>query len=791
MTDRKHPLANCSECPLKNAAYVPASGPEDADIVVVSRSPARGDTYTHVPFSGASGKLLDHLLQMNGVNRKDVLVTNVVSCHTDKPSKQAIQCCKPRLDSEVSRCQKITILCGSEAASAVVGKGSVLASRGVRLAIPTDPDPSHVAVVTFNPAAALRDDGIFQSLVSDFKRALQAPIPFKPPQVEYTEDPREAEQWYQTFYGQPVIAVDIEATGLHHTSHPLSIALCCNDQSVKVVGRKGLSGSWSSLKKLLERTDSRFLWHNGKYDTQVLRHNGIDTRIDEDTMLLSYATDERPSVHVRLESLLYDEFDWPEYEPECIKKGKKVAFTNLTEEEWPLLYKYNGYDTVGCFRLYGVLQQRASDDEVLRPYYDLLIPGANAYAKIETRGVQWDVQKAIEVRNKELMPGIHKANAKANRATGLEINLNSPKQVAEYLYDYCGLEDPEINHKTPRSTDEESRKALRSQKLEPATRKFLNEMDIFKKLDKIRSTYIDGVIKQVDSDGRLRCSFKLHGTETGRRSAEKPNLQNQPRGPQIRQLYTAPQGSNIMNVDYSQAELRTAAMLSQDPTMLDIYHSGRDFHDETAANFYGAEFTYEERQRSKNINFGVFYGQGAAAFAQMYSIPYGEAEEYIHNFWRMFPVAASWKRSIEDTILTKQELVSAFGRKRRFHLITNQNKDASLREGVNFVISSVAADFTLSSLIILEYEFQDTLLEVHDSLLFEVTEQNLEIQAERTKQVMESIPCDALGWSMIPFLVDIQIGDNWGFMEPWQSASFGSARTQVQNTDGSVTTALF
>lgn len=757
----KAPLADCENCPLKDAPFALDDGPEDADILIVSRSPAKSDCLEGRPFTGLSGKVLDHLLESNGVSREQVRVTNVVLCQCDKPPKAAIKACAPRLQAALAG-RSVTLACGSEAASAVAGARSLAAVRGRRLA---GSENGGIVVATYNPAAALREDSYFPSLQADFKRALTPPPEFKPPQVEWTEDTQTAELFYRMVSQYPVVAVDIEATGLAHTSKPLSISFSPTPDISYVVGRPALWGSYKHLNALLSSKHTKWLWHNGQYDVQVLWNAGVsNARVDEDTLLLSYACDERPQIHLALEALLWDEFDWPDYEPECVKKGKRVGFANLLPDEWPLLYKYNGYDTAGSRRLYDVLVERAKQDDVYTPYERLLIPATNSYARIETRGVLLDVEKAKKVRERDIMPKLNLHRSKACEAAGFEINLNSPKQVSEYLYDYCGLDDPGVNFGVERSIDEDSRKALLAERLDGNVRTFIKELDEFKKLDKIRGTYIDGLLNKLGKDGRLHGNFKLFGTETGRRSGSNPNLQNQPRGPLIRQLYIARPDFTLIGVDYSQAELRTAAILSQDDGMLQIYKDGRDFHAETAAKFYGAGFTKQNRDTAKTINFGVFYGQGAEAFSQMYNIRYKEAREYINAFWKMFPRAAAWKREIEQRILTDCELVSAFGRKRRFHLITPQNKGDVLREGVNFMISSPAADLTLISLIQLEAELHNILLEVHDSLLFEVHNTQVNIQSARIKEIMEYAPVVGLGWNEIPFEVDLQIGRDWGHL---------------------------
>lgn len=790
--DRKHPLALCEECPLFDAACAPTTGPQDAKIAVVSRSPGYHEAQAGRPFSGPSGKILDHLLQENGVERKDVLLTNVVLCYTDTPSKEAIAACRPRLLSETAEAS-LLLLCGSESTKEFVGK-SVSTGRGSI----HDIDGDRRAVVTFNPAVALRDDGRFLDLQRDFRRALQPrPNPIYPT-VRWTEDVREACDWLDTIRASNVttFAADIETTGLEYDSALVSIGIGTADKAV-VIGRTPLQHSAvrTRLGQLLSDPTKRVIWHNGKFDCKVLRANGVPARVHEDTLLLSYSLDERPRSH-DLDFLVQDRLGWDDYTPEYVRSGKKcgqwigredelLKKYGLTWEQYAeALYEYNGKDVAGTFQLFDLLVPEAEADDCTTAYRNLLVPASEVYTEIEKYGIKFDSDLAVKILKTEVLPELDYLKSEANRIVGRDINMNSAPQLEKLYYDELGLRHTLDRRGKERSVDS----AIRNEILEGRAtflgshgeqqsffdaigHSFTANLHRFKRLDKIRSTYLEGLIEHSLKDGRIHGTFNLHGTETGRRSGSNPNLQNQPRPqpgeklPNIRSLFTASPGRVLMQADYSQAELRVAAVLSGDAALQQIYKDGIDLHSETAEEFYGPKFTKEQRVNAKTINFRILYGGEAFGFSQQLAITEREAQKYINYFWNRFPQLHTWVKLTQKRTLRDGELVSPFGRKRRFHIVTPENRLHTLKEAVNFMIQSPAGDLTLWSLIHL-WEVMDRkrampVIEGHDSLVFDVEKGYAKEFAQLCKRVMESASSLALDWRL-PFTVDIETGYRWG-----------------------------
>jgi len=276
----------------------------------------------------------------------------------------------------------------------------------------------------------------------------------------------------------------------------------------------------------------------------------------------------------------------------------------------------------------------------------------------------------------------------------------------------------------------------------------------------------------VDDDGRLRGHFNLSTTETGRLSGTDPNLQNQPRGPLVRQCYLASEGNKLVAADYSQCELRTAAILSGDRALKRLYHDGRDLHSEVATHFFGPDFDDEQRTIAKNVNFGIVYQQGAKGFAEMYNMSFAKAKKYIDDWFVLFPDVGKWVRDMNRLVIQQQYLHSVTGRCRRFHLITEELVRSIQRQGVNFLVQGPASDFNLYSAIkFAESEGPNyVVILVHDNIIIDTPEDKVDYHAKLLTEIMESAPGDLLGneWKEIPFTADVKVGDNWGYMNKWE-----------------------
>jgi uracil-DNA glycosylase family 4 len=781
----KHPLADCNNCPLQEKACVPSQiPPQGAKVAFVSRSPGVYDTRTGIPFSNPRGSkaVLDHLLARYGHTRNDIIATNVVLCRSDDPPKEAIKACSARLESEIEDCDLI-IAGGAEATAQLTRYRGVHRARGFsinRTSWRSGKDQR--VVVTNNPAMVIRNSDAYPDMVKDFKRAFDPPPKPIFPSVEIIDDPTNIgnvlRRWLDTEFSDP-LASDLE----WYQDNRIACAGFSKDVSRAVVlaGDGLVTGTNRQLlKQFYERSDIKFIWHNGKADTKVLRLNDISGRTDEDTFLLSYALDERPGYH-KLEYLLSEEFGWPDYEPKSVQHFKKTGeFLDPANRSRMELYKYNGMDTAGTLQLY---EKFLKNDELDHDLYRRLLKAADRFTTVELNGFHYDWVEACNINEREVFYKLAEIKEHLREISGHSLlNPRSPTQVSAIWYNEWGLK-----HKLKKQGQKDFKtsvgKEVREEVLggrftsKPQHReqlvRFVDEFVHWQKITKMQSSFIEGLVRRVQKDGKLYCDFNVGGTATGRTSSSKPNFQNIMREgyqeiPGIRTLFIPSPGNVILNGDMSQAELRACAKLSGDPRLCGVFRdSSRSLHKERAAAFYGENYTKEQYVKSKNINFGVTYGQSAGAFAQMYHMPEKEAQAYIDSWWRDYPTLLEWTKEIGNRAIKEGFIRSPFGHRRRFYLITSENIGDVRRQAVDFLPQNIAAWLTISALIELVDNDIRVVATVHDSIVADVPEDEAKDVARFMQDTMQKQAPKELGWELddIPFLADVSIGPNWGELE--------------------------
>ena len=402
-------------------------------------------------------------------------------------------------------------------------------------------------------------------------------------------------------------------------------------------------------------------------------------------------------------------------------------------------------------------------------YYNIDAPLIPILAKIEFAGVQIDagffknLQKDFDLELNKIEEGIHKIIDNEKK-----VNLRSPKQVGEMLFEYLGL--PVIKKtKTGYSTDSDVLEELDSRELSPIPAMILR----FRELDKLLSTYVKVLPKMVDeTSGRLHANFNQHIASTGRLSSDDPNLQNIPvrteNGRKIRKGLIAKQDTSFLAADYSQVELRILAHFSQDPTMITAFKEDRDIHAQTAAEVSGIsmeEVGIAERSRAKAVNFGLMYGQSSFGLAKTLRITRAEAKSYITKYFERFSSVKGYLDSLKEFCETYGYSKTLHGRKRPLPDIHSQNrtiKSAAERVAINSPIQGTAADIIKKAMIKIDKELQTKklkakmVLQVHDELIFEVPKEEEKILKEIVLSGMEEVVK-----LNVPLKVQISMGENW------------------------------
>ena len=391
--------------------------------------------------------------------------------------------------------------------------------------------------------------------------------------------------------------------------------------------------------------------------------------------------------------------------------------------------------------------------------------------EMERVGILVDEKKLAEL-SKEIGDKLILLEKEIFEEVGHEFNLNSPKQLSEVLYDeLCLVPERSTRIKTHKSTDEATLSTLIG--AHPAIEPVLRYRELFK----LKSTYIDALPTQIGSDGRIHTTYHADSTRTGRLSSKNPNLQNIPNrgewGEKVRSTFVAPTGSVLVSADYNQIELRVMAHVSSDKELERVFVNGEDIHTEAAMAVLGKkenEVTREDRRIAKIINFGIMYGISPYGLAQQLKIEPKAAREIIDKYFERFPKVKEW---VGNTLRDAYEkgFVTTLGGFKRYVLELRSNNQTVRKLGeriaVNSPIQGTAADIIKKAMVEIDKKLKSgnfktkMILQVHDELVFEVLEKELNEVAKMVKNTMET--CFKLD---VPLVVELKAGKNWGQMQP-------------------------
>jgi DNA polymerase-1 len=420
-----------------------------------------------------------------------------------------------------------------------------------------------------------------------------------------------------------------------------------------------------------------------------------------------------------------------------------------------------------------MLRDRLMEQGSLSLFQEVEMPLVPVLADIERNGFLLDVE-GLQGLSKELERDLDQMVGTIYRLAGGEFNVGSPKQLATVLFETLGLK-PLRKTKTGYSTDEDTLTQLAAQHELPA--QILN----YRMLTKLKSTYVDALPQLVNPETkRLHTSLNQTVAATGRLSSTDPNLQNIPvkgdYGLRIREAFIAPTSHHLLCADYSQVEPRILAHLSQDPRLLQVFESGEDIHMATAMEIFNlpaGQVTREMRRAAKSVVFGIVYGISPFGLASNIGVPQADAKKYIETFFEKFAaVRALMDRNIEEG-KTKGYTTTILGRRRPIPELQSGDpaqRGVGERMAVNSPIQGSAADLIKVAMINVHRRLQDELphckmiLQVHDELIFEAPDQELEQAKQLVKQEMEATGA-ALGLS-VPLKVDLGVGCNWRAAHP-------------------------
>jgi DNA polymerase I len=769
----KLPGAACEHCPLKESPLVHSSGPLiNAKLVVIGEAPGATEVEQDEPFVGPSGKLLDYALHRAGVDRQDVFLTNIVACRPPgnrEPDLKEITCCYGRLELELSS-NKAPVLALGRVATEALSMGDY--NRGVEFDWDGRP-----AMHTYHPAYLLREPDNASIFLKDVDRLIKGPLEVNPkwtdPTVLHIQSWQELQMVLDQVPDNTWVAFDIETDQLrwykNYEGKPpdpiLMLQMAWTDEFGVVLDDIMLYDTPETveiLSQFFRRV--RTVAHNGKFDQVFLQsHLGLGIHLDFDTMLAHAILDEN-SKH-GLKELTTEYFGIPDYEAGLVKKHLLSRNDKYSKVPFDDLAKYGVIDTIMTLQFHKLFEGQLIENGQLEwPFHNIIMRAANAFVDIEIRGIKIDVQHLLRVR--EIMEEEMEVEArKARESVGLrEINLNSPQQVAAVIYDQLRMPAPKSRKLGPRSTNHEAIEPLKGK------HPFIDYLMAYRRVAKLKSSYADNILECLDHEGAVHTTFQVAGTEIGRLSARNPALQTIPRaekekdnkglwGALIKSSFIARPGKVLVVVDYSQAELRVAAVLANEPFLFDAYEHDRDLHTEVAIAMYGEDFTKEQRMNTKMFNFSYLYGGNEYSFAMDAGLPIHVAKQFVQDYNKVMPNLTSFRKT-QFELLDKQGYVeSPFGRRRHFEIITRANMDDARKACVHAPIAGTASDLTLLSGCQLEEEGYNVLLLVHDSVILEVPEEHGDEVAEYAVRVMEGIASQHL--PQVKWKADPEVRQRW------------------------------
>ena len=521
------------------------------------------------------------------------------------------------------------------------------------------------------------------------------------------------------------------------------------------------------LKPHLENPALKKIGQNLKYDQHVFANYGIALNgIAGDAMLASYiieshlghGLDELSERWLGLETITYESL--------CGKGAKQIGFADVAIGQ---ATEYAAQDADFALRLEAHLRAQM-DAKQLEMYEKMELPVAQVLFEMERNGVQID-RAELARQSAELGAELMKLEQEAYAAAGQPFNLNSPKQLQEILFDKMGIPTKGLK-KTAKGGISTNEAVLEQLAPDYPLPKIILQN---RSLAKLKSTYTDKLPEMISpKDGRVHTTYAQAVAITGRLASNNPNLQNIPirtaEGRRVRRAFTAPQGSVIVSADYSQIELRIMAHLSGDKTLIAAFQNGEDVHRRTAAEVFGIapeNVSPEQRRYAKTINFGLIYGMGQYGLAKSLGIDNISAKNFIDRYFARYPGVAEYMQRTKEQAAAQGFVETLFGR--RLYLPDIRNKNANARAGaeraaINAPMQGTASDLIKRAMIdVSRWLVSDDLksnliMQVHDELVLEVPEAELDLVKEKLPQIMAKVD---EGMLKVPLVAEVGVGMNW------------------------------
>ena len=586
------------------------------------------------------------------------------------------------------------------------------------------------------------------------------------------------DDWLKKLHNAALFAFDTETTSLNYMQAELvGMSFCIEEGEAAYLPlahdyadapeQLDRDSVLALFKPLLEDKNKAKVGQHLKYDKNVLANYDINLQgIAYDTMLESYVLDSVATRH-DMDSLAqhYLGLSTVHFEDIAGKGAKQLTFNQIPLEQ---AAHYAAEDADITLRLHNHIWKKLNQSpELASVLSEIEVPLATVLAKMEQFGVLIDSQK-LGQQSQDLASRILQLENEVHILAGEEFNLGSTKQLQEILFKKLDLP---VLKKTPKGAPSTSEEVLQELALTYPLPKLLME---FRVLSKLKNTYTDKLPKMINQrSGRVHTSYHQAITATGRLSSTEPNLQNIPirteQGRRVRQAFIPRPGYKIVAADYSQIELRIMAHLSQDKGLLKAFSQGKDIHTATAAEVFNVsleEVTTEQRRNAKAINFGLIYGMSAFGLSKQLNVSRQDAQHYMDLYFERYPGVLKYMEDARVVAKEKGYVSTVFGRRLYLPDINASNglrRKGAERAAINAPMQGTAADIIKKAMLKVD-AWIDTLpndqtrmiMQVHDELIFEIKEQNVESDKNTIVDLMEkAVSLD------VPLIVEAGVGENW------------------------------